>query len=79
MNREKKTDILKMIYQFLAAGAIFWLAILGRETPLVGKAIYSLQDNYGLNVWGLILILFAIIGMAGIIIQRKIHIKQYGK
>ena len=79
MNREKKTDILKMIYQFLAAGAIFWLAILGRETPLVGKAIYSLQDNYGLNVWGLILILFAIIGVVGIFIQRKIHIKQHGK
>jgi len=80
MKQKTKRIIYTWIYQFLGLGTIFWIGIYGRQTPLMGKVIaplYSLQDNHGVNAWGLILILFGLIGLIGIFIQRKIHIKYH--
>ena len=71
MKKETKTDIIKMIYQFILAGTLFWIAIYQKSTPIIGNVIAPIGEagkKFGISFWFSMIIVFSIIGVVGLII-----------
>jgi len=77
MLSETKKDIFVMIYQFIFAGLCFWIATFVGLQPSVSGGVISPYAKFSISseAWRWIIIGFSLIGVLGLYIQRKIHLK----
>lgn len=68
-------EIIEMVYQFVFAGALFWILSCGESTPLIGNVIASFE-NINIDWGGVFIIVFMVFGTTVMCIRRIIKNKN---